>query len=91
MHLLLITKHNQLLEGLLLAVGKGTIRVAARGFKDTMELTRVGDTRWMSATGRTFEIASITARSGAEAAAVDAALRPPLVTAAGALSSATWN
>jgi len=56
-----------------------------------MELTRVGDTRWMSATGRTFEIASITARSGAEAAAVDAALRPPLVTAAGALSSATWN
>ena len=91
MHLLLITKHNQLLEGILLAAGHGTIRVAARGCKDTLELRRVGESRWMSNTGRTFEIASISTRSEDEAAAVQNALLPPLVRAVGGASSANWN
>jgi hypothetical protein len=91
MHLLLITKHNQLLEGILLAAGHGTIRVAARGCNDTLELKRVDESRWMSNTGRTFEIASISACSENDAATVERALLPPVARAAGGASSAHWN
>jgi hypothetical protein len=85
MHLIFITKHNQLLEGLLLAVGQGTIRVAARGFKDTMDLRRVGENRWMSTTGRTFEIASLTNGFGQSVEAIQVAA------SAGVRSTAMWN
>lgn len=83
MHLLLITKHNQLVEGILLAAGQGTLRVAARGSNDTIELRRVGEDRWMTDSGKTYELAWMSAASQEDAKAVQAALNPPMTFAAG--------
>jgi hypothetical protein len=91
MHLLLITKHNELIEGILLAAGQGTIRVAARGSNDTLELQRVGDTRWMTNRGKTYEIAAVSAQSKDDAIAVQAAMQPPKSVAAGSAYTPVWH
>jgi hypothetical protein len=91
MHLLLITKHDQLVEGILLAAGQGTIRVAARGSNDTLELRRVGDTRWMTNRGKTYEIAAVSASSQDDAVAVQAAIQPAKSLAAGSANTQFWQ
>ena len=92
MYLLLITNHYQIVEGILLSSGKGTIRVAARGFTDTLELNQVADGRWMHyQSGRTFEIAGLTIDPEASGALAGIQAPPAVAMAAGAGSAEMWN
>lgn len=93
MYLLLITNHYQIVEGILLSVGKGTIRVALRGFADTLELHQIGGGRWMNyPMGKTFEIAGLTVDPEIAPVGLEQAMEPSArAMAAGGGYAEAWN
>ncbi len=66
MHLVLIGENRRILEGVILAAGRNTIRAAVRGIADTIELAWI-ERRWLDDRGQEFEVASLMVGSPAEA------------------------
>jgi hypothetical protein len=55
MHILIQYPAGVIVEGVVLAAGKNRLRVAARGFADTLELKRRGEL-WMASGRQTVEL-----------------------------------
>ncbi|HUB82677.1 MAG TPA: hypothetical protein VMB03_27960 [Bryobacteraceae bacterium] len=61
MHLLIQYPAGVIVEGVVLAAGKNRMRIAARGFTDTLELKRRGE-HWVANGRETVELEFLMAR-----------------------------